>query len=160
MATTNSMSGRGGAGTRVYGTVYPRRRKRSFRRFYGKDGDTTGTKGFRVSEGNLEYLKKVLERDSITYEVKEEDGVLIIYVPVSGNRFHEAVRDSFCIRQMETDGVLRSDGSGLPVPVYTFFSYDNKEKRKRLSKLYDTDEYVALKADEWRFEEAGVPVRG
>ena len=159
MAAAQS-AGRGGSGTRIYGTVYPRRRRRSFRRFYGKDGDTTAKKGFRVSEGNLEYLKKVLERDGIAYDVKEEDDGLMICVPVSGNRFHEAVRDSFCIRQMETDPLMRSDGSGLPVPVYTFFSWDNREKRKRLARLYGTDEYAALKADEWRFMEAGVPLRG
>ena len=139
--------------------LYSRKRKKPFRQFYGKDGDFTGTRGFRVSEANLDYLKKVLERDRISYNVMDEENGLKIFVPVSGNRFHEAVRDSFCLRQMDTEPVIRSDGSGLPTPVYTFFSYDNKKKRKRLAKIYGTDEYIALKADEWRFEEAGAPTR-
>ena len=157
MKTT--VAGRGGTGgRRNYGTVYPRRRKKSFRRFYGQENGTAGVKGFNAAQGNLENLKEVLDRDRIPYRIETVDGAPKVFVPVSGNRFHEAVMDSLCVRQMKEDGIPRSDGSGLPVPVYSFFTFDNKDKLKRLQKHYGTVEYRAFRVDEWKFNEAGIPL--
>lgn len=90
---------------------------------------------YKVSAEMLPYVVKVLNRDSISYEI----GNNTIKVPLSGNKFHIVVEDAAC--ELE-----RKD-----IPVYSMRTIMNKKKFKRLRQLNNCNAFHVLQRDQELF---------
>ncbi len=106
-------------------------------------------KMFNVSLAIWPYMKNVLERDDIIYSVHYiNHEKLLLDANISARRFTEVMEDTLCEKQRET---TRSK-----VPVYSYRTLKNKDKRKRLINLNGKTGFHVYSKDIKKCKSAGL----
>lgn len=94
------------------------------------------------------YIKFVLERDHITYEIiAKGEGELLLEIPDNTN-VEELMEDILCEQQR--------DHTESKIPVYSYRTLLNKDKRDRLMKYYGKRGFHVLKGDEEKCRKDGL----
>ena len=96
-------------------------------------------KEIKVSTVMWPYVRSVLKRDEISYETKKENGKILLLFSGNGKRFTEVLEDALCEKQ-------RAESSSK-LPVYSYRTLRNHEKRDRLMKLNNRRGFFVLKQD-------------
>ena len=97
-------------------------------------------KTVNISEVMLPHLCKVLERDEIPYqEIRKEDQIQL-YLPETSNRgFTVILEDALCEKQR--------DETKSKIPVYSYRTLKNREKRNRLMSINGKKGFHILRQD-------------
>ena len=94
----------------------------------------------KVSKVMWPYVQIVLDRDHLTYEtIKGESNRILLAFDGSSRRYTEVLEDALCEKQ-------RAEGL-FDIPVYSYRTLRNREKRDRLLKLNKKRGYYVLKQD-------------